>query len=154
MFLVEGWFDGGYKSDSQGRQHGAVGALIKLNRIPVWSLSEYLGDDDEWQCPDVSETTAAIRLLRQIEKNYARQEGRVIIRGDSLNIINAMRAGGEQSTGINENAARMIELAEREINKIRRFCEISFYWVGREYNRQADGYVKKAFDDAGVYSIA
>jgi len=94
-----------------------------------------LGDD---VTNNVAEYTALIKALEWlVENNFT--DHKVIVRGDSQLTI-------RQMTGIyGVYAPRIIPLYKRAKELAGKFKDISFEWVPREYNEEADSLSRKAY---------
>ena len=128
--------DGGNKASAAGEMsEGAIGALLKEpngTAIPGAELSERIG-------PVESPTTAEYRaLLRGLELARERGVNYLAVFSDSRNLVNQMN----RLWNAGDNLAKLRDEAEEAL---RNFKGTQVSWVPRNWNKEADALVNKAF---------
>jgi ribonuclease HI len=128
--------DGGNKASAAGEMsEGAIGALLKEpngTAIPGAELSERIG-------PVESPTTAEYRaLLRGLELARERGLNYLAVFSDSRNLVNQMN----RLWNAGDNLVKLRDEAEEAL---RNFKGTQVSWVPRNWNKEADALVNKAF---------
>jgi ribonuclease HI len=128
--------DGGNKASAAGEMgEGAIGALLKEpngTAIPGAELSERIG-------PVEGPTTAEYRaLLRGLELARERDVNYLAVFSDSRNLVNQMN----RLWNAGDNLAKLRDEAEEVLRKFRG-TQVS--WVPRNWNKEADALVNRAF---------
>ncbi len=127
--------DGGNKRSPGGEMEGAIGALLKEpngTAIPGAELSERIG-------PVAGPTTAEYRaLLRGLELARERDVNYLAVFSDSRNLVNQMN----RLWNAGDNLAKLRDEAEEAL---RNFKGTQVSWVPRNWNKEADALVNKAF---------
>ena len=128
--------DGGNKASAAGEMsEGAIGALLKEpngTAIPGAELSERIG-------PVESPTTAEYRaLLRGLELARERGVNYLAVFSDSRNLVNQMN----RLWNAGDNLVKLRDEAEEAL---RNFKGTQVSWVPRNWNKEADALVNKAF---------
>jgi ribonuclease HI len=128
--------DGGIKASAAGKMgEGAIGALLKEPNgaaIPGAELSERIG-------PVEGPTTAEYgALLRGLELARERDVNYLAVFSDSRNLVNQMN----RLWNAGDNLAKLRDEAEEAL---RNFKGTQFSWVPRNWNKEADALVNKAF---------
>ncbi len=128
--------DGGNKASAAGEMgEGAIGVLLKEpngTAIPGAELSERIGPVD-------GPTTAEYRaLLRGLDLARERGVDYLAVFSDSRNLVNQMN--GLWNAG--DNLAR---LRDEAVEALRNFKSTQVSWVPRNWNKEADALVNKAF---------
>jgi ribonuclease HI len=128
--------DGGIKASAAGEMgEGAIGALLKEPNgaaIPGAELSKRIG-------PVEGPTTAEYRaLLRGLELARERDVNYLAVFSDSRNLVNQMN----RLWNAGDNLAKLRDEAEEAL---RNFKGTQFSWVPRNWNKEADALVNKAF---------
>lgn len=139
--LVEIYFDGASKPVNPSGI-ATYGFIVYENSKKVYE--EYglvgagcLGHD---VTNNVAEYTALIRALEWLVE-YKESYKRVVIKGDSKLVIMQLR------NLYSVRARRIIPLFNRVQELIKGFEEVSFTWIPRELNKEADALSKKAYYD-------
>ena len=128
--------DGGNKASAAGEMgEGAIGVLLKEpngTAIPGAELSERIG-------PVEGPTTAEYRaLLRGLDLARERDVNYLAVFSDSRNLVNQMN----RLWNAGDNLARLRDEAEEAL---RNFKGKQVSWVPRNWNKEADALVNKAF---------
>jgi len=128
--------DGGNKASAAGEMsEGAIGVLLKEpngTAIPGAELSERIG-------PVEGPTTAEYRALRRgLDLARERDVNYLAVFSDSRNLVNQMN--GLWNAG--DNLARRRDEAKAALSK---FKDVQVSWVPRNWNKEADALVNKAF---------
>ena len=128
--------DAGNKASAAGEMsEGAIGALLKEpngTAIPGAELSERIG-------PVESPTTAEYRaLLRGLELARERGVNYLAVFSDSRNLVNQMN----RLWNAGDNLVKLRDEAEEAL---RNFKGTQVSWVPRNWNKEADALVNKAF---------
>lgn len=124
-----GWFDGATEPTNPG--HRGIGALLISPQGERFTISENIG----FGTNNEAEYLACIALL---EKAVERGAENIIVRGDSMLVINQIT--GEWGV----NSERLDRLATQAKRLISRFRKARISWTPREQNREADALSKQA----------
>jgi len=126
--MIQIWFDGCCKGYPQGKI--SVGVVIKRDDKVIHTVSRYIG-----QGVNMSSNVAEYEAL-QMALIYLNDRGltdeMVEICGDSSLVINQMSGRWRIKKGLYKDAA----LRTKDLLKC--FTNLSFHWISRDKNTQAD----------------
>lgn len=126
-----GYFDGASRGNPG---EAGAGALIKdYNGKVLWQCADYLGDKTN----NEAEYNAVIRLLKAAAEMGVEE---IKIHGDSNLVVKQLSRIGR----IKE--PRLAELA-KEAWDAAKGMKVTYVWVPREYNKEANALSNKAIDD-------
>jgi len=132
---IVGFFDGSSVNES-GKWTGGIGAVAYEGENKIVEISECIGEATN----NVAEYTALIRLLEEL---LLYSNAVTIIKGDSQLVINQVNGLWECR---NKN---LIELLSH-VNELKRaFRNLSFEWVDRKQNSEADALSGKSTRNGG-----
>lgn len=138
---IEVWYDGCCEPVNPGG-HTACGVLIKRDGQTLWQASRYIGYGPAMS-NNVAEYGGMIAALEYlIEKGLARLP--VVLRGDSMLSVRQMTGEWRVKGGLYLSYYRKArELA-------RQFSDITFLWIPREENAEADALSKAVLKEKEI----
>lgn len=126
--MIEAYFDGFCEGNPYGK--AGAGAVIQKDGEIIHTISDYIGEG-VGITNNVAEYEALRRALNYLKASGLNDE-RVIVYGDSKLVIEQMRGKWKIKKGIYKDSA--LE-ARKEIES---FKNITFCWIPKEKNTQAD----------------
>lgn len=136
MSRIKLYFDGACEPVNPGG-HGTYGFVVREGDEIVKKGSGYLGKGDN-MTNNVAEYTAMIEGLKYLRDNYA--DRKIMVYGDSQLAI-------RQMTGRYAVRSERIRPLWKEAKDIAKEMNISYQWVPREQNEEADALSVQEYED-------
>jgi ribonuclease HI len=135
--MIEAWYDGAVEPINPGG-HGSFGIVIKRDGKKIFEHSDYIGIGPEISS-NVAEYRGLIEILSHlINQNLINEE--ILIRGDNKMSILQMAGLWKAKKGFYlEHYKKAHQLAQA-------FKNISFEWIPRELNQEADDLSRKPLE--------
>lgn len=139
--MIEVWYDGACEPVNPGG-HTACGVLIKKNGQTLWEASRYIGCGDAMS-NNVAEYSGMIAGME-----YLIKEGLtglpVILRGDSMLSVRQMTGEWRVNGGL------YLPYYRRARELAGQFSSLTFLWIPREENAEADALSKSILKEKGI----
>lgn len=138
---IEVWYDGACEPVNPGG-HASFGALIKKNGETIWETSIYVGVGPGMS-NNVAEYSGMIGVLEKLLEMGIEKE-LIHVRGDNMMTIQQMAGRWRAKGGL------YIPYYEKCKALVRQFSRISFEWIPREQNTEADELSKQILEQKGI----
>lgn len=147
--MIEIWFDGACEPKNPGGT-ASYGYIIVIRDSPAYELGAKLVirrggivGSGHGMSNNVAEYEGLIQALNDIMERK-RTEDTILVRGDSMLVINQMGGDWKIKKGF------YVERAQKCLKIVTRFPRIRFEWIPRTQNWGADKLSKEALIGAGV----
>lgn len=138
---VEVWYDGCCEPVNPGG-HAACGVVIKRNGQTLWQESKYIGHGPGMS-NNVAEYSGVLAALEYL-LNAGLTEHLVILRGDSMLSVRQMSGEWRVRGGL------YLPYWQKARALAFKFPKISFIWIPREENAEADALSKAGLKEKGI----
>lgn len=139
--LIEVWYDGACEPKNPGG-NAAFGALIKKDGTIIWETSVFIGVG-AGMSNNVAEYSGMIGVLEKLIELGLQNEP-VHMRGDNMMTIQQMAGRWRAKRGL------YIPYYQRCKGLVKKFKRISFEWIPREKNGEADELSKRVLIERKV----